>query len=384
MKATIVEAIKEVMQIKGEPMTVAEVHDQIVANKLYHFKAANPVNIVNSQVRRHCKGIPEQKSYSKIKHFKLVGTNKYFLLDEPEIASIRKEEVYKEYHLPKLDAHRSISSDDISRGDTNFQAKVMKEWFLLNYEPAIKDSRGGYIYLLDGPYEVKDVLENEFLGVLQVSIIEKVAKDIEQDSGFNEWSKIPKDDDIEEYFIEDINRDFYRSFENTIRTVKKLADHSADMIDEIQQPLNRMLYASIITAMESYLSDTFIDAIRSNELSRRKLIEQAPELRERSLKLGEIYRRLDAIPKEVDEYLNSIVYHRLDKVKELYFCTLGVEFPKDLSNIFRAIITRHDIVHRDGKDKDGNIVTISSKDIRLLLKNVVIFVKKVDEQLKKK
>jgi hypothetical protein len=219
---------------------------------------------------------------------------------------------------------------------------------------------------------------------LQTNIIEKAAKAVEGESGFNEWSKVPKDEDIEEYFVEGIDRNFYKNFENTIRSVKKLAGHSADMIDEIQQPLNRMLYASIITAMESYLSDAFIDAIRSDDSNCRKLIEQAPELRDRSLKLGEIYRRLDTIPKEVDEYLNSLVYHKLDKVKELYFHTLGVEFPKDLSNIFRAIITRHNIVHRDGKDKEGNIVTISSQDIHFLLKNVVLFIKKLDEQLKSK
>jgi hypothetical protein len=74
---TIIEAIKEVMRRKGYAMTTKEAYQQIIENELYKFKAADPVHIVNSQIRRYCKGIPEQKSYSTTKHFMLVGDNNY-------------------------------------------------------------------------------------------------------------------------------------------------------------------------------------------------------------------------------------------------------------------------------------------------------------------
>lgn len=383
MKMTIIEAIKEVMRLTGKPMTVNEVYEQILKNRLYQFKAADPVHIVNSQIRRHCKGIPEQKSYSKTKHFQLVGSSEYYLLESSEVIDREEKSVYKEYLLPKF-SKDPISSKDIRSGSIEFQAEVLKEWFLSEYEPAIKDSQGGYIYLLDGPYEAVDVLSTEFSSVLDIEALSKIAEDLEGEFGCKEWSKIPKDRDVEEYFLESLNTEFYRNFSNTIRSIKMLSAQSNVLKEEIEKPFNRMLYASIITAMESYLSDAFISAIRCDESNCRKLIEETPELRDRSLKLGDIYRRMDSIPKEVDDYLLGLVYHRLDKVKELYYHTLGIEFPRDLSKIFRAILTRHDIVHRNGKRQDGSAVTIGRQEIHSLSSEVTDFIKKVDEQLKDK
>ena len=65
----------------------------------------------------------------------------------------------------------------------------------------------------------------------------------------------------------------------------------------------------------------------------------------------------------------------------MYRATLGIEFPDDLSAIFRAILTRHDIVHRNGKTKDGNEILITSQDLTSLVGAVEAFVQHVDTQL---
>lgn len=71
---TITEAIKQVMQAKGAPMTVNEAYHAILDAKLYEFHADNPVQVVRSQIRRHCEGI-DFPSATQTKLFRLVGEN---------------------------------------------------------------------------------------------------------------------------------------------------------------------------------------------------------------------------------------------------------------------------------------------------------------------
>ena len=79
---TINEAIKEAMRIHGGPMTIREAYDVIVGTGLYSFHAENPVHVVASQLRRHCKGL-DFPSASDTKYFELRGDDKYYFLEQP-------------------------------------------------------------------------------------------------------------------------------------------------------------------------------------------------------------------------------------------------------------------------------------------------------------
>jgi restriction system protein len=81
---TIIEAIKEVMLAAGKPMTVSEVYEAILKKKLYIFKADQPVQIVRSQIRRHCKGL-DFTSASDKKDFELLPDGKYYVLQQPVV-----------------------------------------------------------------------------------------------------------------------------------------------------------------------------------------------------------------------------------------------------------------------------------------------------------
>lgn len=65
---TIVEAILAVMKGANVPMSASEVHDAIVKKQLYAFKAKQPVQIVQQQLRRHSIGI-QKKTSSSTKYF---------------------------------------------------------------------------------------------------------------------------------------------------------------------------------------------------------------------------------------------------------------------------------------------------------------------------
>ena len=90
-KITIIEAIKKVMQEKGTPMTTKEIYDGIISAGLYIFHTDNPVHVIRSQIRRHCKGI-DFPSSSNVKHFELRGDNKYFYLEKTIREKVQKRE----------------------------------------------------------------------------------------------------------------------------------------------------------------------------------------------------------------------------------------------------------------------------------------------------
>jgi hypothetical protein len=146
-----------------------------------------------------------------------------------------------------------------------------------------------------------------------------------------------------------------------------------------------MLYANIITSMESYLSDAFINTVTKNKKYIRNLVETTPELRDRRLNLGDIFKQLESLDQEVRHYLTSrFVWHRLEKVKTMYQYTLGINFPDQLDSLISAVLKRHSLVHRNGKTEEGDNLLIGEKDIKQLLAQVEPFIASIDEQLRSK
>lgn len=82
MKTTIVDAIRQVMKAEGEPMTVREIYYQTMQKGLYEFKAKDPIDVIGSQIRKHCIG-KHTNSYPSSKFFKGVGNYRYQLLSHP-------------------------------------------------------------------------------------------------------------------------------------------------------------------------------------------------------------------------------------------------------------------------------------------------------------
>jgi len=147
------------------------------------------------------------------------------------------------------------------------------------------------------------------------------------------------------------------------------------------ETMARILYATGITAMETYLSDTFINRVLNDDALLRRCVETDPELCNRDLKLGAIFSRQAGLREEVKEYLTSLLFHNLAKINLMYRSVLDVHFPKDLSAVYKAVSTRHDIVHRGGKSKAGKIVPVSAADVRSLIKTLKTFIHTIEEQL---
>lgn len=183
--------------------------------------------------------------------------------------------------------------------------------------------------------------------------------------------------------IEDIggpHTKFFTIFEaSTIEVLELLHEGKHYARSEL---LSKVLYANIITALEAYLSDTLIYTVINLPAVMRSVVEGDPEFGRKKLDRKDLYRELDCLKDQVVTYLENVAYHNLSKVKELYRSALSVEFPGETEYIYKAIKDRHDIVHRNGRRRDGSIVRPDLASVQELMSKTLDFVRQIDVQVR--
>ncbi len=167
---------------------------------------------------------------------------------------------------------------------------------------------------------------------------------------------------------------------------KQLAEIPAmlqiDTTQNAQFSLLVMLHAHVVSALEHFLSTTFIHCVTGSDKLTRKLVETDPEFGNRKFSVNEIYAQHSNIKSTVATYLSGVIFHDMRKVKPMYAEVLACDFG-DISWLFRAVILRHDCVHRAGYDKDGKSVAVSIESIRELVKNCRDFAERIDNHVQK-
>jgi len=88
----------------------------------------------------------------------------------------------------------------------------MKEWFLDNYDdPAnilpYETREGGYQYLFGGPYELHDILYEQFSSQYSNNYIDQVINSIENEYGVMDWEKRPNEDDFLNELADELKSD---------------------------------------------------------------------------------------------------------------------------------------------------------------------------------
>lgn len=287
----------------------------------------------------------------------------------------------RRYELP--DFNDTITASELKRARKDIQLDVMRTWFHANYEDPVENTpyetaEGGYIYIWGGPYEPFEELEAEFGGIVTEKVIQELADELREISW--EWTGHPEYDDVDDYLFKSIasTSEHLKSFEESINKVEQL------LTLEVQAPgdqhLFRLLFVNVITAVETYLSDLFISAVGSDKALLRRLVETTPEFKSEKISVSEVFKAAKEIEKRAHSYLIDVVWHHLNKVKPMFKDTLDLSFPDDMGGLFKAVLMRHDLVHRNGKTKEGGEHNISEEKVRTLIGQARKFVVSIDSQ----
>lgn len=195
------------------------------------------------------------------------------------------------------------------------------------------------------------------------------------------------DDHVMAYEDTDANTDDFEWYaENENKSHHKLLREQLESVDimlELKIPEQAMfsflvmVHAHIVSAIEGYLAGVFIHHVCNSDELTRKLVETDPEFGNRKFTLKEIYQENDALKVTVATYLKNLIFHDIKKIRIMYLTVLGHKF-EDLSWLFKAVLLRHDCVHRAGYNKEGQKIDISVPSIHALLQSAIELADEID------
>lgn len=271
------------------------------------------------------------------------------------------------------------------------QIEAMRQWFLSRYQNPANDTpyngrEGGYMFIHGGPYEPDDQLQMRFSNIVQYEVIQELVDELHSEVG-DQWAPIKYEYDERDY---DQFLSMWGSDEKTPHEllIEKLSDIgevlTAHGSPHIQNLVTQLAYSAAVAALEAYLLETVTQRVLGDEKVLRAFLagNTDPKLGKISIPLSSIFQRIDGIGEEVNQYLQSFVWHRLDKVKPILEASLGVSVP-EISTLMSAVVIRHDLVHRGGKNKNGDAVSVAVEDVTRLVSSVHDFCAALEQELKK-
>ncbi len=196
----------------------------------------------------------------------------------------------------------------------------------------------------------------------------------------------------------------YGSLDDYLSEVKwsKLHRHTAiykDFLNELESVILseirtgnsniylKMKFSYAVTLMESCLSEMLKSVTMQYEAFRRNAINEVNDLK--NLKISAPLL-LDKNPKDILDnaimgHLSHVLYHNMDKVSKVYKEIIGEKFPdpmNDNNQVVRDLmILRHDIVHRNGKNTEGEEIHIDLDKVDLCIAHIRDFVDRVHEYI---
>lgn len=171
-------------------------------------------------------------------------------------------------------------------------------------------------------------------------------------------------------------------FEDSLNQIESLNSLNLPESLNSKEYMSSMLYANVITAVETYLCDRFVSIINSNKDYLLSFVENFKDFKSQKITLSNIFSEYELIEEKAFSAIKDVLYHNLPKVSGIYCSTLNIDFP-DYVNVFKAVTIRHDLVHRGGKTKDGNYHKVKPVQVDRLLKDVRDFYSSLENAIEK-
>jgi hypothetical protein len=178
------------------------------------------------------------------------------------------------------------------------------------------------------------------------------------------------------------NADFFSTFLDEIASSRILGQIDVNAA-KARKTLKQQIYIGAITCFETYLSDAFINTVLSKDEYIRAFFSSFKDFKSQKFGVDELFTYVDRYEEIAKKAMMDVIYHNLPKVSHMYKEALDISFP-DFSGIQSDIATRHDLVHRNGKTKEGKAIVVDQLLVDQVILRVESFVKEIDQQLKAK
>lgn len=241
----------------------------------------------------------------------------------------------------------------------------------LDYEITANVSKDGHLY----SYIIEFSQENDPSAVKNI-------KSLSEDWNVEiaPWELERSEEDEYELGAIARNADYRMNFINELRDLDGLLGlETADT--NLNGILLRQIFISIIGAVETYLSDAFINEVLSSSYYMKRFVQSHPEFKKQKISLSEIFYESLKIEEKAKTIMLGTIYHKLPVVKQMYQDTFDIKFPS-IADMQKYIVQRHDLVHRNGKTADGEQIIIDRETIDNLKMSATELIDKIDLEIK--
>jgi hypothetical protein len=172
----------------------------------------------------------------------------------------------------------------------------------------------------------------------------------------------------------------------------RLLEQRLEEIDELltltgtqsgAQLARRVAYSATITALETYLWERLTYAVENDVQALENIVANVQYFKECNIRLSDIFDKHRTIEETVKGYLQSIVWHRWDKVSPLITHGLGIKAPS-FKPFVEPLIKRHDIVHRSGHTQHGKVIFVKVEEVQQLKTAVKLFAQKMEDLIRER
>lgn len=184
-------------------------------------------------------------------------------------------------------------------------------------------------------------------------------------------------DDLAEYQAGQTK--FYERAKVEIQEITKLSESI-----EANKVLQRLSYSGLVTILEAYLSDIVKRQVLNKDYIKRRFVEKFDPFAksQNKLEITEIYSRMEQLDKLIIDCIDKLSFHSVETIKGFFSSVLLFSISDELSShLSKAIITRHDIVHRAGRTKDGEANEVSQADVQALSELLLEVMTTIDYQI---
>ena len=202
--------------------------------------------------------------------------------------------------------------------------------------------------------------------------------------GLTRTEKISEQVIEEEYGYEPVSSYHTDAVEllNLISTTKNSNKAIIDKSTPESQFLIRILYATAITALETYLSDALRYHVYSKDKYLLMFIGEYDQFKQKKLTLPRLAGDGTNFDKTLKDFLkdcakeeiNEIIFHKLRRVKRIFSNTFSIAFPENWWELIPAVNRRHNIFHRGGKPNEGSPEKLTVQDLTEITQKVREFI----------
>lgn len=167
-------------------------------------------------------------------------------------------------------------------------------------------------------------------------------------------------------------RHAFENFLASINEVQSIIPQNPSLI------LIKMNYSYVITLMESCLCDMLKSIVLYDDAYLKNAITKIEDLKQQKVNLFQVYSDVNIVKKMALSTLSDILYHNIPKVISIYSMVLGERKPENITEktefICKAVDIRHDIVHRNGYNKEGNEHELNLEILNLTIAKICEFI----------